>query len=748
MFANYLQLDHLDEEAARAAINGPIDYRRDHETDGKTPVAIQAELIETVLRQVQRDDGGPDARFEAPYLQLVMERLWDQDAESGELKLDTLTKLGGAGTIVRAHLADALGKLTDAQRAAAAAAFRFLVTSSGSKIALTADELAELARTPREELDPALERLDHARVLRRAAVVGGEPRYELFHDVLGAAVIEWRKHYEAEAEAHQLAEKLEAEEKRHLEAERSRHAAQLRRVVGLAVGVLCLLVVGGLAIAAVIAMRERGATRSRALAAASLTQSDVDAELSLVLAREGWKEQENERTEEAMRLALSSSRALGQLPSLNSARPAVGSDENGRYIGMIAGDVARVWDGSSGRWVPGGPLKPGGVATTVAWDNNAQTLVVSGRGGVLVQRRGKRPQRLTTQATSWLELSSDGSLMIAGLDKRISVFDVRTGQVLASLEQPLGVEKAVFVSKRDERIVFSTCKSGDVQLWDWRAQRVDILRRRGSRSTHAPLRNSITACSFAVSADGKQIATAGASEAIRLWSTATRRFVRELAGYSVVRDLRFAPRGRSLVAIASDGAEVYGEGSEYSTTLTPPREVPSLELGGQIAGGAHITAVEFSDDAQHIAVGNGDGTIAIDDVRSGAKLFTLDGHVDSINSLDFLTGDRLVSSADDSTVRLWNVRTPANLIPADEELQGIVAATYRRDGKAVAFAGANGTVYVLRAGERKARPFKHGRRVHRRRGVSARRPIARRLGQAGISGRQVLHAQPCGRSYH
>src|SRR5215204_867670 len=53
-------------------------------------------------------------------------------------------------------LADAMEKLPPDQRDSAAAAFRFLVTSSGRKIALTAQELSEFSAVPAAPMEPAL----------------------------------------------------------------------------------------------------------------------------------------------------------------------------------------------------------------------------------------------------------------------------------------------------------------------------------------------------------------------------------------------------------------------------------------------------------------------------------------------------------------------------------------------------------------------------------------------------------------
>ena len=141
---------------------------------------------------------GP-VRVETAYLQLVMKRLWDEEITAGSqrLRLETLRRLGGADTIVRAHLDDVLAKLPAEQRDSAATAFRFLVTSSGRKIALSSDELREFSDGADDAMEPALEHLERERILRAmpSSEAGGVARREIYHDVLAPAIVDWRRRH-------------------------------------------------------------------------------------------------------------------------------------------------------------------------------------------------------------------------------------------------------------------------------------------------------------------------------------------------------------------------------------------------------------------------------------------------------------------------------------------------------------------------------------------------------------------------
>ena len=111
-----------------------------------------------------------------------------------------LTIMNEKGDIVRAHLEGAIAALSDPEREAAARVFRHLVTSSGAKIAHTARDLADLAEVPQATVGPMLERMcgQNTRILRAVPPAPGQPneqRYEICHDVLGPAVLEWRTRY-------------------------------------------------------------------------------------------------------------------------------------------------------------------------------------------------------------------------------------------------------------------------------------------------------------------------------------------------------------------------------------------------------------------------------------------------------------------------------------------------------------------------------------------------------------------------
>jgi serine/threonine protein kinase len=215
MLSNALRLRHLDAASARDAMRKPLEvYAAQHPTEDA--ISIEDELVEELIEEIQveklmigeggqgvieRDTTDADVRIEAPFLQLVLTRLWNEELAQGSqvLRLETLHTLGGAGRIIRTHMDSAMNALTPEEQETAADIFRYMVTPSGTKIAYTVADLEYYARSTRP-LQPVLNKLAQGNVrIMRPVTSPGEPgviRYQIYHDVLAPAVLDWRARFE------------------------------------------------------------------------------------------------------------------------------------------------------------------------------------------------------------------------------------------------------------------------------------------------------------------------------------------------------------------------------------------------------------------------------------------------------------------------------------------------------------------------------------------------------------------------
>jgi tetratricopeptide (TPR) repeat protein len=199
---NTLRLAHLNLAAAREAIVGPLKmYSQMASPDG--PTTIEAALVDEILREVtphEKNPLEPEDRVEAPYLQLILTRLWFADKARSEMKLDTFRRIGGAGDIVLSHLTTVLRQLSRRDRSICARIFPHMVTPSGFKIPQRPADLNEYAKVKDGAVGKLLSRLSddsqiessQTRILRR---IDQPERYEIFHDVLGRAIQRWLTRY-------------------------------------------------------------------------------------------------------------------------------------------------------------------------------------------------------------------------------------------------------------------------------------------------------------------------------------------------------------------------------------------------------------------------------------------------------------------------------------------------------------------------------------------------------------------------
>jgi WD40 repeat protein len=350
LFGSYRRISPLGKDAARQAIRGPIDEYNRH-LPPEEQVSIEAELVAAVVDQVATGkvklesvgagtlDGRGDDAVEAPYLQLVMTRIWQEEVALGSrrLRLSTLEALGGAQKIVRSHLDATLSALSTEDQDTAADVFHHLVTPSGTKIAHSVTDLVDYTSRPEDRVTGVLDRLGEGdtrivRFVQPPMGADGPPRYEIFHDVLAPAVLDWRGRYAA----HRLeAEKESAEQRARVQ---RRRALVAWGAAALAIALLAIFVVGN-------AEEQRDANRSRVLAADAVSNLGGDPELSTLLALSALGTSATPQAAEALRQSFPQVQEEKTL-DFGSAVAATVFSPDGRQVAAGTADngEVKIWD--------------------------------------------------------------------------------------------------------------------------------------------------------------------------------------------------------------------------------------------------------------------------------------------------------------------------------------------------------------------------------------------------------------------
>ncbi|MGZ8996548.1 MAG: nSTAND1 domain-containing NTPase, partial [Rhodospirillales bacterium] len=230
-----MRLDYLDEPATRAAICKPLEVFRKRYGEIAGPVEIEPELVAAVLAKARRPTD--PQHYETPYLQLVLERLWYEERRenSPALRFATYDRLHRWEGIANSHVRHTLETcLSQEEQALCAAMLDRMVTPSGMKITLPAEDLSAMVKAPPEQITEVLTALGHpeSRIIRTvtSAQDPGRKRYEIFHDVLARPLLAWKHAFDAEREQRRMREEAEAEQRRVREEAEAEHARQQQEI--------------------------------------------------------------------------------------------------------------------------------------------------------------------------------------------------------------------------------------------------------------------------------------------------------------------------------------------------------------------------------------------------------------------------------------------------------------------------------------------------------------------------------------
>lgn len=574
VYGNFLHLDFLNRAGAREAIERPIERLNELQPNDE-PFRVEPALIEAVLGQVSHDE--EDDKIETTYLQLVMRRLWEEETEAGSrvLRLATLERLGGAQAIIGSHLDRAMASgsdggdgLGDEQRLIAAAAFRFLVTSGGTKIALTAADLADLTEFPRAEIQPVLRHLSSPRLHILRPVVfdeeGSEPRYEIFHDALAEPIREWRVRVEEqERNARRERERAEKEEAQRAAAEAERQAERERQRKRVAQGLLAVAVVALVAGAVVFAVKQKNLADQREADSQSVRVAERISELAqapsfgptaaAVASVEAYR---LSPTTEARERALAQLQLSPGLPTIMTGHTkGVESVAYWPGEGKLASggdETVRLWRASGDQL--GAPLVAGGevvgLAVSEADGKGKRVIAVGVKEGKTQLWRvtaegdhGREPFKRLPLATAKgvaFDPRMPGVLAAGGSDGRVTLWSLK------DLSEPLGTRQ---VDGRVEDLAFAADGKGLFVASDKGGYELALA---GARFT-GPLLRPITNEVAAVAAAPNGSYAFGGRQGIQLWDAADER------GGSVrlrlpgkVHGLAFAREGKVLVSGGRD----------------------------------------------------------------------------------------------------------------------------------------------------------------------------------------------------
>jgi WD40 repeat protein len=660
---NMLRLGHLDRDSAREAITKPLDqYNR--ENGGQPPITIEDALVDAVLNDLSAGNAPSDqvgqgqvseksrspaaAPIETPFLQMVMTRLWYEEIAKGsrELRLQTYDALGRAENIARTHLDTMMARLTEPERKTTANILRYLVTPAGTKIAQEAGALASWSELPPAEVQAILDRLSaqDMRILRTVQAPGQPVRYEIFHDVLAQAILNWRARYVQEQKLLE-AERQMAIERAKIAEQLERQRLQTKRSRLIAVGLLLLTVV--MIVLAYNACVAKRTARSRELAAYSTSLLKEDPELSLLLAIEAVNQTADDKSINALKRALLESHVSVELrDSENTAAiRSVAFSPDGKYVVTARWNTVtpQVWDSATGKYLGSlkGPEQHSKYVNSASFSNDGKYVVTASRDNTARVWEGWQtamPQVVATLSESkpiWTAaFSPDGEYVLTGGEEgKVHVWEWKNQRSAAELTVWDALSKPELVSSPSptptpassashgataspapapSRLVYKAAFSPDGQLiviaakinvaliWEWKKD----------RSVNNPLKllgHRYTVYDAAFSSDGDYAVTGSFDNTAIVWDwrnsdqRTNSSYVLNLLP-SAVRGVAFSPDGKFVATVSEDRLARLWE-----WRVSNKRE-DTVGLRGHKG---IVFCVAFSHDGKFVATGSEDGTARV-----------------------------------------------------------------------------------------------------------------------------------------
>jgi WD40 repeat protein/class 3 adenylate cyclase len=568
----------------------------------------------------------------------------------------------------------------------------------------------------------------------------GKEAGDLYRGPRLASAVDWTA--EHANELNDLEREFLSESRFASERETERQRRTNRRLRGLLAGVAVFLVValvaGGLALVqggrardeAVRAENQARISSARELASAAVANLDVDPERSVLLALAAVDATWNtDRTvlpeaEEALHRALQEDRVVRTVPQ---GREIAVSADGSRFATTGEDGTATVWETDTGKrlltlrghkgavngiaFSPDGSLlaTSGSDRTVRLWDavSGRQIRVLLGHrklvlgvafspdGSLLATSSADGTVRIWDVAAGTQHLvlrglpgekfanfsgltpafSPDGSRVSSGGWQSTPIWDLATGKI----SMVLPVEAfAVAFSPDGTRV--ATAVDLEAQTWD-----AQTGKRLTTLSGHTG-----DVLSISYSPDGQRIATGGDDGTARVWDAATGESLLTLAGHIGVDQVAFTPDGDPLLTGGADGtARLWDIGPTGDRDwLTTPG--PAYRQSG----------VVFSPDGLTFAVPGQDTGVTIRDVKTGAKVMTLQGDA-TIRRMAFSPdGTRLVGSAGsqpgntraNSIAPVWDVSTGKLVMSLVGHNGQTSAVAYSPDGRRIATGSYDKTV--------------------------------------------------------
>jgi WD40 repeat protein/serine/threonine protein kinase len=309
--------------------------------------------------------------------------------------------------------------------------------------------------------------------------------------------------------------------------------------------------------------------------------------------------------------------------------------------------------------------------------------------------------------------SPDGTRLAVGGQFGLTIFDVRTGQTVATTKDYTDSMVSVAFSPDGMSVASSAGDNGRIRNAD---RSVKIWDAKTGREIRAMAGHTSDVTRVAFSSDGKRLASASVDNITRIWDTSTGEESLIIRGrdttdaglwswhastnqeswtpvrrYGIQSDSRTNPRVGD-VAFSPDGVRIASISG--AMVFVCNASTGKLEFTREPHDGA-VLCLAFSPDGKRLVSGGSDRKVKLWDATSVDDPSRLIGHKSSIQCVAFsLDGTRLASASGDKTVRIWDLKTGKQLVAIQANVSFVESIAFSPDGTRLASGTADKTVKV------------------------------------------------------
>ena len=296
-----------------------------------------------------------------------------------------------------------------------------------------------------------------------------------------------------------------------------------------------------------------------------------------------------------------------------------------------------------------------------------------------------------------VEWSPNGlQIASAGEDYSVQVWDAMSGTNAFTYHNHAAAVSGVAWSPDGQRIA-SASEDQTVQVWD-AAKGPQWFRALALRAgfkyivyeSHASAIQTV-----AWSRDGRNIASGGNDNTVRVWDAGTIDTIAIYRGHTdVVEAVAWLPDSLHVASTSIDHTVRVWDINTMSANFTYRRS------------SSVVHALACSPDSKYIALASSDRTVQIWDIAANREAFTYRGHSGSVRAVAWSPDGRYIASAgDDQTVQVWDARyrkqkgssQKQTVFTYNSHDGSIRTVAWSPDGQHLASAGEDGNVHVWQA---------------------------------------------------